>query len=114
MKPIKAYLLKHNYCEPITIDSLEGYYRAIDCRLVQAVDVKLTSNTWVSCWVDEEGLFSSGIKPFWRLWNYPDPLVGNMVVTGVPDSNGCTTDAPKDFEVHVLVREQLQVIMGGG
>jgi hypothetical protein len=95
---MKAVLItEDNQVKGIDLDDediLQGLYKAIDCSTVQAIDVgKCTF------WLDEEGKFDNEkslnklATLLTELWPY-DCIIGNVVVTGQPDTNGKTTAVP--------------------
>ncbi|MCA4005048.1 DUF3846 domain-containing protein [Vibrio vulnificus] len=105
----KGYLITAEGCTPVDIpkeDGLQTMYKLIGCSMVQSFDWELSNGKTVSLYLDEEGLFSSGIKLGCILHGADSPVVGNIIVLGTPDysdGEGYDTSAPEDFEEHKLI-----------
>ena len=113
---MKAYLvtlkdvMNQQFSSEITLpeDSrprLQEMYRLIGCNLVDVIQSQLPNGELVDVWIDEEGLLTRGVKLGTKIRGFNEPLVGNLIVTGSPDSKGNPTPAPDNFNIFDLVEQ---------
>ena len=77
----------------VEIDTYKDYYKHLECTMFDAVRVSW-NDTDITIYVDDEGLLKSGNLGR-HVHGYPEPLFGNLVITGGVDSIGRTLDAPE-------------------
>lgn len=111
MNNIKGYVIKGGEPQEVRLNSLQDLYTAIGCTMVAAYDIMLVSGDFVTVWCDDEAMFKQGIFPMWELHNFGDAIIGNIVVTGLPDENGDTTHIPNSFIKSDLIKCTKQVIL---
>lgn len=120
---IKALLIRYepddegHYVTPIEFerDNLLGaMYAAIDCSVVQAVDIPAIQS---SLWMDEEYLYTKEGTQYNRLASAmhnegntgPEhPIFGHCILTGMPDNEGWTTSVSPEA---VVAMEALDAAM---
>lgn len=111
---IQAILIRHepdeegHYINKIEFDRdnlLGTMYAALDCSLVQAVDIRSIN---ASLWMDEEYLYTKSEREYNRIASAmhnegntgPEhPIFGNCILTGLPDDEGWTTSVPPEAVV---------------
>lgn len=93
--------------ETETDGSLDSMYHLIDCNcLCSAGYITLPGRARHAVWADDEGLFQKGpiavTHPRW----YPQPLVGNLLITGItPEGDTCAATLSIE-EVRGQIRAQ--------
>jgi len=90
--------------EEVSITNYKDYSKYLECDLFDVVSVEWNSEQ-ISIFVDDEGMMKENFGR--RVMGYPDPLFGNMVITGGVDSNGETLPAPE-----WLTRETVNQFIG--
>ena len=75
----------------------------INCRSIDVFDIELPQG-WISVWFDDEFWLKTGVFPMWKLNNFQEPIIGNLIITGIPD-NGDTTDVPEWFTSEQLITD---------
>lgn len=80
----------------IEINDWTDYAKFLNCELFTVVSIEYKEET-LSLFIDDEGL----LKPnFGReIFNYPEPLFGNIIICGDVDSNGETLPIPKSISL---------------
>lgn len=99
---IDEYAVCSNY--EVSINNYKDYYEFLDCSLFDIVNVEW-NNEHISLFVDDEGM----LKPQnmgREVEGYPNPLFGNIVVTGGVDEKGDTLPAPE-----WLTTEKLEIFI---
>jgi len=98
---VKAYLIS-NTCDvftsiaKVTIHNWRDYSKLLDCDLFDVVRVEWGGKD-ISLYVDDEGMLKENYGR--RVEGYPEPLFGNIIVTGGVDSEGNTLSIPDDIIV---------------
>lgn len=82
-----------------SVSDFTDYYKLIDnnCRAFDVVYVEYKGHR-LSLFVDDEGMLKSGNLGR-MVANYPQPIFGNVVVTGDVDSRGKTLGVPDELSV---------------
>lgn len=98
---MRAIVIKSSpLCEQVyqtEIKSYKDYYEHLECELFDVVMVKWNGED-ISIFVDDEGLFKP--ENYGRVVEgYPQPLFGNLVITGGVDAEGDTLPLPDKFNV---------------
>lgn len=104
---MRALLISHDGVTEVDLDAsdtLHAMYDLIDCRTVCGAGYPDQGH---ACWADDEGLFHirTGTLETRTAW-YPEPLVGNLLVTGI-DAEGETTPATLTLDqLRGMIRQQ--------
>ena len=82
-----------------SVSNFKDYYKLIgnDCRAFDIVYVEYKGHR-LSVFVDDEGMLKSGNLGR-MVGNYPQPIFGNVVITGDVDSRGNTLGVPDELGV---------------
>ena len=89
------------------IASYKDYYKLIGCRTFDVIRVTYKGHN-LSVFCDDEGMLKSG--NLGRLIaGYPQPIFGNIVITGDVDSNGDTLPLPEELTVVTMLEFSNQV-----
>ncbi len=68
-----------------TLNSIEDYYKFLDCRIFDMVEI----NKDITLYVDDEGLFKSGNNVSdVKYEDFERKIAGNIIVTGGIDDEG--------------------------
>lgn len=79
------------------VASYKDYYKLIGCRTFDVVMVEYMGHR-LSVFVDDEGLFQSGNLGR-EISGYPQPIFGNIVITGDVDEMGETLALPEELSL---------------
>ena len=93
MEYIKGFMVKaksHKFGKVTVKHTLEDYYKLLGCELIDIVTRKI-GGKYYDIIIDDEGLFKD--EPVVTgLQEDGSPLVGSLLVVGLPDSEGESTD----------------------
>lgn len=97
--------------QEVNIKSYKDYYSLIDCSCFDVVRIEHQGHE-LSVYCDDEGMLKSG--NFGRIiGNYPNPIFGNIVITGGVDEEGETLSVPDELtilDIHKIIGEILWVV----